>query len=65
MNVQKEEKVIIIILAILAIIGAGIVFTIGHIVCTSPDKNTVSTEGISAGLHVSNISDKYEHLIEE
>lgn len=41
MNVQKEEKVIIIILAILVIIGTGIVFTIGHIVYTSPDKTTV------------------------
>lgn len=65
MNVEKEVKAIIIIQAILAIAWAVLIFTFGHIVCTSPDKNAVSTEGVSAGLHVSNISDKYEHLIEE
>lgn len=46
MNVEKEAKAIIIILAILAIAWAVLVFTFGHVVCTSPDKDTVITTGM-------------------
>lgn len=43
MNVEKEAKAIVIILAILAIAWTVLIFTFEHVVCTSPDKDTVIT----------------------